>query len=282
MPKMNSKSWDEGGGIKAHLYDDPSTDNLDLAELGFYLEANTPVESVDLREKLYRNFEGTRGALAGKFARARVRDPDTPQGDFEPLPGEIKFEEKLIRNPSNSISGVLYDGKELGKISGGLIPGEEMDISHFHVIFTNRLFGTWDEFDNRYHARVAVYGFPSLISTTGVVEAPAKPKEFYRKKREYARGGQTAAALEELKKEFKGRFIDYDDDRLTEVMKGYVMQALFYHLRTEPFCDKKECRLYNAHWQEEVIRAQLEPPEYCEKHERTIQKWRNLKKNGNP
>lgn len=101
-----------------------------------------------------------------------------------------------------------------------------------------------------------MYGFPSLISTTGIVEAPAKPKEFYELKQEYVALG-LPVPIEELKKKFRGRFIDYDDERLTEIMKGYVMQALFYHIFGEPFCRERRCRLFNAHWQEEVLEAQL-------------------------
>jgi hypothetical protein len=107
---------------------------------------------------------------------------------------------------------------------------------------------------------VSVYGFPSLISTTGVVEAPAKPREFYLKKR-------LGIPLEVLKSEFIGRFIDHGDPHLTDVMKGYVMQALFFHMTGDPFCDDPDCRLYNAHWQEELIRAQVDGRyEFCPNH----------------
>jgi hypothetical protein len=76
-----------------------------------------------------------------------------------------------------------------------------------------------------------------------------------------------AAALG-LDQEFRGRYIDYQDPRLTEVMKGYVMQVLFYHLTGDPFCEEPDCRLFNAHWQEEVIRAQLKSEqELCSFHQ---------------
>ena len=52
------------------------------------------------------------------------------------------------------------------------------------------------------------------------------------------------------------------------------MQSVFYHLTQEPFCKEKDCRLYNAHWQEEVINAQLKGSEFCEKHEQIL---RNIK-----
>ncbi len=98
----------------------------------------------------------------------------------------------------------------------------------------------------------------------GLVEAPAKPKELYL--RRYL--GSNGIALKE---EFKGRFIDYEDPRVTEVMKGYVLQAVFFHMTGDPFCKNKNCRLYNAHWQEEVIHAQLEIPHgLCVNHQATL------------
>ncbi|MFQ6129785.1 MAG: DUF6775 family putative metallopeptidase, partial [Candidatus Hadarchaeaceae archaeon] len=111
---------------------------------------------------------------------------------------------------------------------------------------------------------------------TGIVEAPARPKEFYVLKQRYAALGGTDAQLEELKEKFRERFIDYDDERLTEVMKGYVMQAVFYHLKLDPFCVDKRCRLWNAHWQEEMLEAQLSQPEFCEQHERELAQLRGM------
>jgi hypothetical protein len=215
--------------------------------------------------------------LARELTKTKVRDIMNPNVRAEPLPGEIEFERKLLRNPSLKLTGILYDGFRLQAVLRELLPEEESNVGHAHIIFTSRLFGTFDEGDKRYHARVSVYGFPSLISTTGIVEAPAKPKEFYALKRQYTALGATDVQLEKLKERFRGRFIDYDDERLTEVMKGYVMQALFYHLTLDPFCSDNRCRLFNAHWQEEVLKAQLEPPEFCEKHEKILEQWRKRK-----
>lgn len=58
-----------------------------------------------------------------------------------------------------------------------------------------------------------------------------------------------------LKQKFAGRYIDYDDSHITEIIKGYVLQAMFYHITGNPFCNNRNCRLFNAHWQEEVIQA---------------------------
>ena len=195
--------------------------------------------------------------LAGKLAGIKVRRWGDAKPFSPPLGGEIEYEKKYLRDPSLKPWGILYDGFQLQNIFHELLPGEEPGREHLHIIFTNQLFGTWDENNRRYHARAGIYGFPSLISTTGIVEAPAKPREFYLLRRQYTLPGSEEAGILELKERFKGKFIDYDDKRLTEVVKGYCLQALFFYLTGDPFCRHKGCRLYNAHWQEELIAAQL-------------------------
>jgi len=262
--------------LNIHLYEEPSTKNLNLREIAQYLREKLGHVLVDLRSPFIKARVGEAEDLARRVAGTKVRDLMNPDVQFEPLPGEVEFERKLLRDPSLKFAGLLYDGFKLQAVLRELIPKEEFDIGHAHIVFTNRLFGTFDEGDRRYHARVSVYGFPSLISTTGIVEAPARPKEFYVMKQRYAALGGTDARLEELKEKFRDRFIDYGDKRLTEVMKGYVMQAVFYHLKLDPFCVDKRCRLWNAHWQEEVLEAQLSQPEFCEQHEREIAQFKDL------
>ena len=260
---------------KVHLYEDLSSKTLDLQKISLYLREKFGKISVDVRGPLITATNETAEFLARKIAETKVRDAMNPNLRIEPLLGEIEFERKLLLNSRLRLTGVLYDGFRLQAVTRELIPREELNVEHAHIVFTNRLFGTFDQGDGRYHAHVSVYGFPSLVSTTGIVEAPAKPKEYYTMRRGYAALGM-AVPIEELKEKFRGRFIDYDDERLTEVIKGYVMQALFYHLKLDPFCDDMKCRLFNAHWQEEVLEAQLSQPEFCERHQGEIEKFRQL------
>ncbi|ATZ60618.2 MAG: hypothetical protein BME93_00180 [Methanosarcinales archaeon Met12] len=255
-----------------HLYDDPSAKTLHIDEIAKYLRKKLPGLKIDKRGKfITHHLKNDVNGLAMELARARVRELDSPDTSFEPLYGEVEYERRALKDPYCESGSVLYDGFKLHLLIQKLVPKREF--GHFHILFTNRLFGTWDESDHRYHARVIICGHPSIISTTGIVEAPAKPKEFYYLKRQYAMLGMQIP-LEVLKEKVKGRFIDYDDERLTEVMKGYAMQAISYHLTHEPFCEKKYCRLYNAHWQEEVLDAQLSSPEFCERHEKMLEELR--------
>lgn len=253
-----------------HLYADPSTKALRLEEISQYLQSRLGAR-VDLRPDFvrYHLSTGERNAFARKLATLRVTDPNKAVADRDPFYGEVEFEGKTLLRPELRPSGIMYDGFLLHHALGGLLKPEETDLRHMHIVFTGRLFGTFEEGERRYHARVIICGFPSLISTTGVVEGPAKPREFYFALTSLA-GPAYSMAWEKLKEDYKGRFIDYDDERITEVMKGYVMQAIFHHGFQEPFCTVKGCRLYNAHWQEEVIKAQLTSPQYCHRHEELI------------
>nr|WP_320416723.1 DUF6775 family putative metallopeptidase [Candidatus Nitrosotenuis chungbukensis] len=38
---------------------------------------------------------------------------------------------------------------------------------------------TFDSGDYRYHGRALIGANPSIISTTGIIEAPAKPRQYY-------------------------------------------------------------------------------------------------------
>ena len=203
--------------------------------------------------------------LAEELVSLRIRDATRRDSQNRGrLEGEVSYERRRIDQEDFKPFGILYDGFGLQSIFSSLISQDERGLDHCHIIFTNQLLGTWDEDDHRFHARVSVYGFPSVISATGVVEAPAKPREFYLKRR-------LGVPLEVLKGEFRGRFIDHEDPRLTEVIKGYTMQAIFFHMTGDPFCDDPDCRLYNAHWQEELIRAQVGGKyDFCTNHRRFL------------
>jgi len=135
----------------------------------------------------------------------------------------------------------------------------------FHIILTDRLFATLGE-DRRLHIRASIYSNPSIISTSGIVEGPAKPKEYYIYKQKYTQLGTWDMQEAGLKRRFKDRFIDYADKRINQVLKGYIAQGLFFYITGEPFCSRKACRLYNAHWQEDLIYSQIKQAKFCSRH----------------
>ncbi|HID55658.1 TPA: hypothetical protein EYP37_03950 [Candidatus Poribacteria bacterium] len=267
------------------LYDDPATPNLNLSEIALYLRGKLAGFEIELRDNFFQHHltrldrserERRIDRIARGIGSCRVRNLMRPNNemDFEPLYGEVQFERRGILYPSKKPFGILYDGYDLARVLHELIPADERGFDNLHLIFTNQLLGTWSGEDGRYHARVIILSVPCLISTTGVVEAPAKPREFYRLKHalQSLSGGEMDYPLYlELKERFADRFIDHGDERLTEVLKGYAMQAVFYHFYGEPFCSDPDCRLFNAHWQEEMIRAQLKSKrEFCRRHEEML------------
>ena len=247
-----------------YMYEEPLCKNLDMHEIKDYIENKIGID-VEIRKEFisYHLPNNKIEYFAEKMAWIRVRD--VKKFSFiKPLYGEIEYEKKMLIMLKRC--SVLYDGFMLQMLLREMMPMEEY--KHIHIVFTNRLFGTFDKEDKRYHARVIICGHPSLISTTGIVEAPAKPKEFYYLKKMAIVLG---IPLHMVKENFKGKIIEYDDERMTEIMKGYVMQALMYVITGEAFCNDKNCRLFNAHWQEDIINSQLKGREFCERHEKIIE-----------
>jgi hypothetical protein len=206
-------------------------------------------------------------SFAAELAGSRVLHVDTlkTQGD-PPLRGEVEVERRMLREIAEPI-GMLYDATLLAasyakSIAIGAGTGS-LDPHALHIVVTYRLFGTFDVFDRRYHARTCFFALPSVISTTGLVVAPAKPREYYLARRFGAGRVGEADVLRAL----EGRFLDHEDRRTTEVMKGYLLQAILYHAAGTPFCDDRKCRLFNAHWQEELLEAQIgEKEDLCPAH----------------
>ncbi len=261
-PKAPPPEWDVPRVV--YVYEDPSSRTLDADEVAAYLK-----EVLDLRTEVRHEFlvhHGGRdlGALARAIAATRVRHIQRPFEAVEPLYGEVQFERRLLEEPAKRVPGILYDAYRYTAVMAGLLPPSERSLRVLHIAFQHRLLGTFDE-DGRYHARSVVCGYPSVVSTSGIVEAPAKPKEYYTVKARLSMA-LGAVPFEAAKEPFKGQFIDYDDPRLTEVAKGYALQAAMYHVTKEAFCDDPTCRLFNAHWQAELIRAQIVLGRLCARH----------------
>jgi hypothetical protein len=175
----------------------------------------------------------------------------------------IRLKESIVKT-----QGIIFDliatNKVFGKIS-------EHDSKSCHIILTDKLFATYNE-DRRPHIRAAIYSFPSVISISGVVEGPAKPRDYYIYKNRFTKLGVWEIEESKIKKKFKSRFIDYSDRRITAVLKGLISQAIFFYITGEPFCTKKKCRLFNAHWQEDLIYSQVKIGVFCKDHRTMLKK----------
>ena len=251
--------------VSVYLYK-PSDRSVVVEKLGDYLGVIFPSLSVVVRDDfISHHLKGACDKIAFELAESKVIDPNRDFIPNEPLPGEIAYEEKILKG--TPAGGIIYDAVRLSHIYGGILPVQERNLSNIHIVFTDRLIATFDKDDHRYHARVMHASSPSIVSTSGFIEAPAKPKEYYLEKGVL---GNDPLTLASLKKRFSGEILDYGDARLTEVAKGYVLQIIVYLLTGEAFCSDKSCRLFNAHWQSEVIGAQLSMSEFCPRHQRLL------------
>lgn len=267
------------------IYDEPAVESFRAAEVAAALRQWLPAFKVEVRGEFFAfhldrlsppGRERALDAAARRFAAARVRDPFRPAvATGEPLPGEVAYERRRLAGPARGSFGILYDGSDVLAILQCLIPAEESGLDTLHLVFTNQLVGTLDDQDGRYHVRAGVFGFPAVVSIPGLVEGPARPRSYYLLKRQYEALGFPEAeevALAALEPEGERPWLEHGDPRLTEVLKGYALQAVTYAFAGDAFCPEPACRLYNAHWQEEVIRAQLASSSgLCARHRSLLQ-----------
>jgi len=250
----------------AFVYGDPSSATLRVWDVAAYLGDVLGVRT-EVREDFFSRHGGRdREGLARAIAATRVRNIMRPFEPMEPVYGEVQFELRLLEEPAKRVPGILYDGYRYLALMRGLLPPEERTLRVLHIAFEHRILGTFDE-DGRYHARAVVCGYPSVVSTSGIVEAPAKPQAYYRVKAQLSIA-LGAIPFDAAKEPFKGQFIDYDDPRLTEAAKGFALQCAMYHVTKGAFCEDPDCRLFNAHWQAELLRAQIESGRLCARHQR--------------
>ncbi len=242
---------------------------FDLAEPIRYLESLFPSVRVELRPSVFRSIDpGVRRRIAERIAASRVRDPRNAYDDFKPLRAEVDYELKVIRGRARP-SGIVYNSRRFTDAVLCLFDGA-FSRGGAHILLTNRLVSTYSRDDMRHHLRTVVFGFPSVVSIPGIVEAPARPREYYFMRREIEGLGGNELQLEQLKATFKDRLLSHGDARTSRVVEGLLLQAILFHLTLDPFCDVKTCRFYNAHWQEELIRSQISSAGFCTRHSRLL------------
>lgn len=248
---------------KIFLYDEPAIPEIKIKELADFIK-NTFSIDVEMRQNIFSNADMS---IAKDLASAKILNSKKPFEMYSASLEEIQFEKNSFEDTSNVKNIIMYDGFEFQKISSRLVSEKENSLEYFHLIFTNKLTCTFDYNDYRYHGRAVICSNPSIISTTGIIEAPAKPREYYMEL--FSKMAQ-GLNIESIKKKYQGMYLGYHDERLATVVKGYAMQALFYYLTGEEFCDKKECRLFNPHWQKDLLYSQIEVGKLCEKHQKIL------------
>jgi hypothetical protein len=260
-----------------YLYDAGGSPEADLPGIAAYLSATTGVEATPAGDiiSVFEKAAAPSGSprpdsspalkeLARGIASAKVNDLNKRDSFETPFPVETRFLERQLKRVAKRAFGNLYDGMAaMSAFRSFLAPRGDLQI-----IFFNQIVGTWSDDDLRYHARVLVAGSPAIISIPGVVLAPARPREYYLYQQGARASGASDCEIElKMREAMGGRYVDHEDGRIPEILKGYALQAVVYWIFGEDFCADPDCRLFNAHWQEEMIRAQLGGAyELCPRH----------------
>lgn len=244
------------------LYRAPTT-VADVDAIGEWLDRRLAA-AVSVRDRFLADHVDRETAEA--LTAARIHSPYRRDTGTSML-GAVRYEERVLADPAHG-GGVLYDGLAVQNALRRRLPADERSLATGHVVVLDRAIATWGEHDGRWHKRVNVLGQPALVSVPGLYEAPAKPEAYYQERQRRALFGGDPPPREVLEQQVEGAFLVEDDPRTTDALKGYVLQAVHYLETGEAFCGDERCRLHNAHRQPALIRAQLEPPEFCPEHAR--------------
>ena len=257
---------------KIFLYDEPAVQEIQISNLKNFLLETFHVD-VEIKECVFNNLDEK---TIERISRCRIFEPKMPFKKHLPNKQEINFEKSVCKDTklmekttmaedAERISDVvMYDGFEVQNIISDVITENDLDPNNLHIVFTNKLVCTYDTDDDRYHGRTVICSNPAIISTTGMIEAPARPKEYYFEAMKCKTQG---LSIQDLKKNYSGKFLDYHDKRLSKIAEGCLLQAIFYYITGDAFCSSLDCRLNNAHWQKDLLYSQLKIGKLCNKHQ---------------
>ncbi|MEM2058615.1 MAG: hypothetical protein QXO76_10240 [Thermoproteota archaeon] len=190
--------------------------------------------------------------IAKEFASAKIVDGKRPV--IDPFIGEVTFE--MHRFSGRKILGILYDAQIVRNIYYKILSKwmQSNPLDEPYIIITDDLIGTLDD-DGFYHGRTALFSCPTLVSISGFKYALARDKEYY------------------LSKALKHRFRipEAEPDEPVQIsaqvlLSRYIIQAIFFFRTGYPFCEEKNCMLFNAHSVREIVQSQVESDFLCRRH----------------
>ena len=260
---------------KIFLYDEPAVQEIQISNLKNFLLETFHVE-VEVKDCVFHNLDEKD---IEKISCCRVFDTTSPFKKHTPNKQEIDFEKNVCKDTKlmeNTIKVedaeriedvVMYDGFQIQNAISTIISQDYLIQNNLHIVFTNKLTCTYDNLDHRYHGRTVICSNPAIISTTGMIEAPAKSREYYL---EAMKCKVQGLDIKSVKKNHSGEFLDYHDQRLSKIAEGCLLQAIFYYITGDAFCDSLDCRLNNAHWQKDLIYSQIKISKLCKKHQKIL------------
>ena len=259
------------------FYNESSWQELNIEKIISFLDKVLPNNVIEKEKKFILNLNSIeKEKNFSLYKQAIVQDLKEPSYIYDLHYYPCSEQEKNFNSFNNKIEYVdllLYDGFVIQNLFPKLIkkPEQELTLTKLYIIITDKLLCTFDESDWRYHARSLICGNPTLISTSGIVEGLAKPRDYYYKLYFFREANNN---VEEFKKEYDGQFINYNDPRINDIIEGLVLQSLFYFINSgEPFCYDRNCRFFNAHFQDEAIRINIKEKKICQRHTLLLNKY---------
>ncbi len=247
------------------IYDAPDAIGLDIALIGRHLADMLPHTQVETRTDFFTwhlgRFEPAQvevltAEIAARLEEREVHNLVAPdrRDDLEPV------------TPESEDLGVVYQAEALQDVMRTLIPADETGSRHLHLVYITQCIGHWPPGESYFRLQIIQHGVPTIISTTGFVEAPALPREYTFRRAQLMTFGLERAA-DELDELFADRVFRHGDPRLNRVAMGYALQAVFRQAFGEEGCDVPTCPLHPATTHEELVRAHLdEDSRLCDRH----------------
>ncbi len=253
-----------------YLYDDPDSQGLDIDYLAGYLASELPRVEVGVRTDFVTHHLGRFSEEERDTLEAELRK----QLEGGTVGAVARAQEPPItESTEDSDLQEMYVARSLQAAMRLLIPQEEADMAQLHIIFCSELLGEFDVQNGppcdtlrTLQAGVAALGSPTVISTSGLIEAPKRPREYHFKRTQYLMFGADEH-LDELAEQFADRTVGYGDPRLNELLKGYLLIAVIYRATGEGPCSEPTCPLYAARTQQELLEAQAgAQSRICQRH----------------
>ena len=172
---------------KIFLYDEPAVQEIQISNLKNFLTETFSVD-VEIKRCIFNNMSEK---TIEKISGCRIFDPKISFKSHIPDKQETDFEKRVCKDTSlmeKTIMAedaeriedvVMYDAFEIQNIIYDTITENDAEPGNLHIVFTNKLICTYDTTDSRYHGRTVICSNPAIISTTGMIEAPARPREYY-------------------------------------------------------------------------------------------------------
>lgn len=256
-----------------YIYDAPEAIGLNIGVVAQYLADLVPEAEVESRTDFFTyhlgKFEESQVNVLTEQIVARLDErevsnlvhPDLRDGT-EPV------------TPEERDLGVVYLGERLQEVMRPVLSQEERTERHLHIVCISQCIGHFEAGAPLLVLQTIQHGQPTIISTTGLVEAPELPREYtFRRAQLLALG--VDEGVEELDEKFAGATLHHGDSRITRVAVGHALHALFRRLFGEQGCDVPTCPLHRARTHDALYEAHLSAESgLCDRHTRMLIEWR--------